>query len=207
MVRVLLSPVIKVINHMNQVPMCVLLKQAVGWWFVQTSFRFLKSFRSDHWSTIRGRWVPRSDMMTGWPWLKWNTLTRFGHRCTSSSKFQPEILGRPGVSSALQVHENTTKYLGDPTTHTWNKFCDDNSWLKCIHSFSNKLDQEFFMFFIMRNDKCSYVTKSPKHLQVLLAPKVCFDYLRPLTTIHPTQSHPIPSTYSCEDDISIEDPI
>ena len=147
MVRVLLSPVIKVINHMNQVPMCVLLKQAVGWWFVQTSFRFLKSFRSDHWSTIRGRWVPRSDMMTGWPWLKWNTLTRFGHRCTSSSKFQPEILGRPGVSSALQVHENTTKYLGDPTTHTWNKFCDDNSWLKCIHSFSNKLDQDFFMFF------------------------------------------------------------
>ena len=142
MVRVLLSPVIKVINHMNQVPMCVLLKQAVGWWFVQTSFRFLKSFRSDHWSTIRGRWVPRSDMMTGWPWLKWNTLTRFGHRCTSSSKFQPEILGRPGVSSALQVHENTTKYLGDPTTHTWNKFCDDNSWLKCIHSFSNKLNQE-----------------------------------------------------------------
>ena len=147
MVRVLLSPVIKVINHMNQVPMCVLLKQAVGWWFVQTSFRFHKSFRSDHWSTIRGRWVPRSDMMTGWPWLKWNTLTRFGHRCTSSSKFQPEILGRPGVSSALQVHENTTKYLGDPTTHTWNKFCDDNSWLKCIHSFSNTLDQEFFMFF------------------------------------------------------------
>ena len=103
MIRVLLSPVIKVINHMNQVPMCVLLKQAVGWWFVQTSFRFLKSFRSDHWSTIRGRWVPRSDMMTGWPWLKWNTLTRFGHQCTSSSKFQPEILGRPGVSSAFLV--------------------------------------------------------------------------------------------------------
>ena len=40
----------------------------------------------------------------------------------------------------------------------------------------------------------------------LLAPKVLLDCLRPMTTVHPShpsiQSHP--STYSCEDDLSIE---
>ena len=53
-----------------------------------------------------------------------------------------------------------------------------------------------------------YVTVLPPSLMVFLAlfyssPKVLLDYLRPMISIHPTQSHP--STYSCEDDLSIED--
>ena len=37
-------------------------------------------------------------------------------------------------------------------------------------------------------------------LQLLLAPKVLLDYLRPMITIPSVQP-----TYSCEDDLSIED--
>ena len=52
-----------------------------------------------------------------------------------------------------------------------------------------------------KSDKWS---KGETLINILLASKVLLDYLRPVIT-NPIQSHPSIPTYSCDDDLSIED--